>query len=105
MIAEATRHAFPEAHFGPPATAADLARAERELGEPLPAVLRELYLSFDGFSTGAPWLYDLFGSQNGLLAMNREFREGPEYYDLRKFMRSCVFFGDDNLGSFWAIKR
>jgi hypothetical protein len=34
--------------FGPPCTPEEIARAEQLIGHSLPAVLRELYLSFDG---------------------------------------------------------
>ena len=36
------------AQYGPPATADQIAAAERVLGLPLPAALRELYVEFDG---------------------------------------------------------
>jgi len=47
--ADEVRTMFPGHSFGVPCTEADIRRAEALLGEPLPPILRELYLAFDGF--------------------------------------------------------
>ena len=47
--ADEVRAMFPGHSFGAPHTEADIRRAEAALGAPLPVVLRELYLAFDGF--------------------------------------------------------
>ena len=81
--------------FGPPCTAAEIARAEREIGQALPAFLRELYLACDGFRgpTGS-LLWPLFGD-NGLVGYNRSVRVDR---NVPAFVRGVVFFGDDGIG-------
>jgi hypothetical protein len=61
--------------FGAPCTEADIRRAEASLGEPLPAILCELYLAFDGFlgPTNASFFWPLF-SREGLVEMNQFYR-------------------------------
>jgi hypothetical protein len=90
--------------FGEPATQGDIERAERELGESLPAVLRDFYRAFDGFRgpTEARFLWPLF-AKSGLVDFNRFLREGNEFP--HAFVSSCIFFGDAGIGDMWGIKR
>ena len=90
--------------FGTPATPDDLQRAEGELGEPIPPVLRDLYLAFDGFlgPTNAQFLWPLF-AENGLVRFNNFLRAGDEFP--HEFVSSCIFFGDEGIGAMWGIKR
>jgi cell wall assembly regulator SMI1 len=90
--------------FGTPVTLEDIQRAERELGEPLPPVLRELYLVFDGFNgpTSACFFWTLFGDE-GLVGFNQFFRNGEEFP--HELVSSCIFFGDGGAGPMWGIKR
>ena len=94
-------HGFP---FGTPATLDDLQRAERELGEAIPPVLRDLYLAFDGFRgpTNAQFFWPLF-AENGLVNFNGFLRAGDEFP--HDFVSSCIFFGDEGIGPMWGIKR
>jgi SMI1 / KNR4 family (SUKH-1) len=98
------RALFAGHHFGPPCTEADIRRAEALLGEPLPHVLRELYLAFDGFlgSTDAGFFWSLFGTE-GLVEMNRFFRDDDLFP--QELVSRCLFFGDNGCGPQWGIKR
>ncbi len=91
-------------HFGAPCMEADLRRAETLLGEPLPPVLRELYLAFDGFlgSTDAGYFWPLFGAE-GLVEMNWLFRSNDVFH--QELVSQCLFFGDNGCGPQWGIKR
>src|SRR5437763_15860459 len=61
------RHHFAAYAFGEPCTEAQLARAESLLGQPIPLVLRKLYLSFNGFlgPTDASFFWPLFEKRAG----------------------------------------
>src|SRR5690349_16735751 len=102
-IAQRVREEFSGFAFGAPCSTEDILRAERQLGESLPAQLRELYLAFDGFRgpTGAQFFWSLFG-QNGLVEFNGFLRDGEEFP--YAFVCSCVFFGDAGIGDMWGIK-
>ncbi len=91
-------------HLGAPCTKADLYRAEILLGEPLPPVLRELYLAFDGLlgSTDAGFFWPLFGPE-GLVEMNRFFRSNDLFP--QELVSQCLFFGDNGCVPQWGIKR
>ena len=49
-MADQVRSLFAGHRFGPPCTEPAIRKAEDALAEPLPPVLRELYMAFDGFS-------------------------------------------------------
>lgn len=95
---------FPGRRFGAPCHESDIARAEASLGEPLPVVLRELYMEFDGFRgpTDAAFLWTLFGRE-GLVGMNQFFR--AESVFPQELMSRCLFFGDNGCGIQWALRR
>jgi hypothetical protein len=103
---ERLRQYFPDASFGAACSEVDILRAEEALGEPLPGVLRELYLAFDGFRMavggGLNALLPLFG-RDGLVEINRFFRSAPEFPT--EFVSRCLFFGDDGIGGYWGIKQ
>ncbi len=101
---EEVRELFRDYPFGTPATLESLQRAERELGELLSPILRELYLAFDGFEgpTRAQFFWPIF-ARAGLVEFNRFLRAGDEFP--HEFVCSCVFFGDGGIGSMWGIKR
>jgi SMI1 / KNR4 family (SUKH-1) len=92
--------------FGPPCAPEDIARAEQELGHPLPAVLRELYLSFDGFPgpTGAGFFSPLLPGDDpnsvSLVGFTLSLR-GEDYFP--RFLQRAVVFGGDGCGSNWGI--
>src|SRR5687768_13802103 len=90
--------------FGPPCTEDDIRRAEAGLGQPLPAILKELYLAFDGFDgPAANFLWPLHGD-NGLVSYNLWLRQ---HSDAPTWAREMVFFGDDGIGgtvgSLWGV--
>ena len=103
-MADEVKALFPGRHFGAPATEADLCRAEVALGEPLPPVLRELYLAFDGFRgpTDAAFLWPLFAPE-GLVEMNQFYRDDDLFP--QDLISRCVFFGDNGCGPQWGIVR
>jgi hypothetical protein len=106
-IAHEVRRHFEGFDLGPPCAPEDLARAERELGHPLPAVLRELYLSFDGFlgPTAAAFFYPLLrrddDASESLVSFTRFLRHED---DFPGFWRQAVAFGDDGCGSHWGMR-
>jgi hypothetical protein len=103
-LVEKVKAAFQGFPFEAPATIEDLRQAESKLGEPLPAVLRNLYLGFNGFRgpTNARFLWPLFG-KDSLVEFNAFLRCGDEFP--REFVHSCIFFGDEGIGPMWGIKQ
>ncbi|MGC4005938.1 MAG: hypothetical protein QM811_23585 [Pirellulales bacterium] len=107
MSPQAVRDAFSGYPFGAPCPAAELARAEAALGQRIPAVLRELYLAFDGFRgpTNASFFWPLFAKTPGgfaLVEMNRYLRDDDVFP--QAFTTGCVFYGDAGVGSQWGLK-
>ena len=107
-MADEVRAHFAGHRFGPPCTEAALRRAEATLREPLPQVLRELYLTFDGFlgPTDATFLWPLFAPKagaSGLVETNLFFR-GDELFP-QELVSRCVFFGDNGIGPQWGLHR
>jgi hypothetical protein len=106
-MAQEVRRSFEGFEFGPPCTHGDLARAERELGHALPAILRDLYLAFDGFlgPTAAPFFYPLLpGGEPEILSLVglTLFLRGEDYFP--EFLQEAVVFGDYGCGSHWGIR-
>jgi len=94
--------------LGSPCPESEISRAESELGETLPPVLRELYLAFDGFNgpTGAAFFWPLFAhgeNAPGLVEMNLFYR-GDDLFP-RGLVSQCLFFGDGGGGPQWGIKQ
>ena len=102
-LAAQVKELFQGYPFGVPATPDALLRAEQALGEPVPPILRELYLAFDGFNgpTNSRFFWPLFG-KNGLVEFNAFLRSGDEFP--HPFVSSCIFFGDEGVGPLWGIK-
>lgn len=100
---KAVRSLFLGYCFGPPCTEADIRRAEQALGEPLPPVLRELYLAFDGFRgpTEAGFFWPLFATE-GFVEMNLFYR-GDDLFP-QELVTRCMFFGEGGGGPQWGIK-
>jgi hypothetical protein len=106
-IALEVRRNFEGFDFGPPCTPEDLAKAEHELGHPLPAVLRQLYLSFDGFlgPTAAVFFSPLLRRDNPTsesLVSFTLFLRGEDYFP--EFLQESVVFGSDGCGSNWGMR-
>jgi hypothetical protein len=99
-----TQELFAGYEFGPPVSESDIRQAEAKLGEPLPAVLRDLYRAFDGFRgpTNAAFFWPLLG-RDGLVEMNWFYRGDPLFP--KDLVARCVFFGDDGCGAQWGISR
>ena len=100
------RRAFPEASFSSPASEATIAGAERQLGQPLPQFLRELYLEFDGFlgPTGSPFLFPVLtppreGAET-LTTYTQFFRTETGMPD---WLKNAVVVGDDGTGMAWFV--
>lgn len=105
-LAQEVRRNFEGSDFGPPCSPDDLERAEHELGHPLPPVLRELYLSFDGFlgPTAAVFFSPLFerdDSAGDSLVGFTLFLRGEDYFP--RFLQRAVIFGGDGCGSNWGM--
>ena len=102
--AEQVRAHFAGRRFGPPATEAAVRRAEDALGGPIPPILRELYLAFDGFDgpTGAAFLWPLSEPvAGGLVELNLFFR-GDDLFP-HELVSVCLFFGDNGIGPQWGL--
>jgi hypothetical protein len=104
-LSQEVRRSFEGFDFGPPCTLEDIERAEHDLGHPLPPVLRELYLAFDGFlgPTYAVFFSPL--SQRDDLACDSlvgttRFLRGE---DFPSFILRSVVFGSDGCGSYWGM--
>ncbi len=106
-LPDKVRGEFAGFNFGARCSQAEIRRTEAALGEPLPAVLLELYRAFDVFlgPTDAVFFWPLFAGKwgdSGLVDMNRFLREGDEFP--RDFVSQCIFFGDNGGGPFWGMK-
>lgn len=75
-----------------------MAKAEELLGHPLPPLLTELYLNFNGFTgpTGAAFFYPLPTLVEHTLLLRSE-----DYFPT--FLRHAVAIGDYGTGSYWVI--
>ena len=107
-LPDEVRSHFAGYDFGPPCSEADIRRAEAALGEELPAVLRELYLAFNGFlgPTNAAFFWPLFAwepEHAGLVEMNSFFR-GDVLFP-QQLVSQCLFYGDNGCGPQWGLKR
>ncbi len=95
--------------FSAPATPADIAQVERELGVTLPDQLRALYLESDGFREprgNAKYLLSLLeeDSVGSLLSTTRFWwNEGPNVADGAPRFSGHVFFGMSSADEFWGI--
>lgn len=96
-------HGFP---FGPACRPNDIAVAEDRLGHPLPPILRDLYLQFDGFAgpTNAAFFYPLLvpsSFSQAALVEHTLFLRSESYFP--KFLHRAVAFGDYGIGPSWVI--
>jgi hypothetical protein len=108
QLATQVRALFSGCSFGEPASDAELAGAENELGEAIPDVLKQLYLAFNGFRgpTNAAFLWPLsprVEDELSLTATNRWLRDEEE--PRPGFARQYLFFGDAGIGSMWGIDK
>ncbi|MFJ3977609.1 SMI1/KNR4 family protein [Streptomyces sp. NPDC090021] len=103
MWKEAAHEADEEAGFGGPVGADAVARAERRLGEPLPAVLVSLLGECDGIvghdGTDTVWPLEQIVEQNLF------FRSDPDFARLYMPFDALLFFGDNGGGDQFAFVR
>ena len=104
--ADVRRH-FAGYPFGEPCTEDQLARAESLLRQPIPPVLRRLYLDFNGFlgPTNASFFWPLCDPKPGdiaLVEMNRFFRDETVFP--QELTSKCLFYGDAGIGGQWGLK-
>jgi hypothetical protein len=107
MTPDDVRSAFPEGVFGPACSDADLARAESQLRMTIPAPIRALYASFNGFMgpTASRFLWPLSDpdpNASALVEMNRFFRAGWEFP--QRLMERCFWYGENGIGQQWGLK-
>jgi hypothetical protein len=92
----------PDCEFAPPATAAQLAAAERALGATLPADLRAILQEANGVTArhglGLVWPAERIAADNLAFRSNAEFRELYMPFD------HLLFLGDDGSGDQFAFR-
>lgn len=90
-----------DAAFVPPTDRDEIARAEQQLGGPLPAVLVELLLESDGIvgehGLGLVW------PLRRIVADNLTFRTSPEFRNLYMPFDPLLFFADAGNGDQFAL--
>lgn len=92
--------------FGAACTPADIAKAEKQLGHPLPPPLAELYLNFNGFAgpTNAAFFYPLLKPSSFATTSLVEytlFLRSEDYFP--EFLWRAVAIGDYGTGPCWVI--
>ena len=106
-IAADVRKAFSGYRIGAPCKDEELARAEIQLGHPLPSVIRELYREMNGFfgPTDASFLFPLLDDvgdpgQQSLVGYTL-FLRSEDYFP--RFLANAVAVGDDGTGPMWLV--
>jgi hypothetical protein len=107
-LADDIRSHFFGFEFGAPCSETEIQQAEAALCERIPAILRELYGSFNGFRgpTNAAFFWPLFSPKpdySSLVATNRFFRQGDPFP--QELIKECLFFGDSGIGFQWGLKK
>lgn len=103
MLDGELRKAFPDARFSVACTAEDVARAEAELGVPIPAQLRALYFESDGFFRG---------DVAGLSSLNYLVHETEKLWGMAEVLvgeqlpdfKPFVFFGTPTGGGWFGMR-
>ncbi|MEU9161915.1 SMI1/KNR4 family protein [Streptomyces sp. NPDC048424] len=94
---------YDEVEWEEPASEQDLRELELQLGQALPAPLRELLLECDGVvdedGTDVVWSAAQIGLKNG------EFRSGGDFSALYMPFDALMFFGDNGGGDQFAFVR
>ncbi|MFF0480406.1 SMI1/KNR4 family protein [Streptomyces sp. NPDC004435] len=94
---------FSDAELRDPVTEGELTAVEQQLGQPLPASLRELLLQSNGiegeYGTETVWTAD------GILSANLAFRHSEEFRELYRPFDALMFFGDNGGGDQFAFVR
>ena len=105
-IAQQIRELFEGFPFGAACTPSDVVKAEELLGHPLPPMLTELYLNFDGFAgpTNAAFFYPLLtpsSFSNTSLVEHTLFLRSEDHFPA--FLQRAVAVGDYGVGPCWVI--
>jgi hypothetical protein len=106
FTAQDVRAAFPESTFGSAVSEAEIAEAERQLGNKLPGELRDLYLEFDGFlgPTAAPFLFPILrqpqAGGESLTTYTQFFRAEV---GMPEWVQQAIVVGDNGTGTGWFI--
>jgi hypothetical protein len=106
-IASDVRTAFTDCRIGRPCTGEEIARAEKQLGHPLPPSVRELYEEINGFRgpTDAPFFFPLLddpgNSTRQSLVGYTLFLRSEDYFP--SFLANAVAVGDDGTGPMWLV--
>lgn len=107
-MVEKIKQYFTNGRFSFPATEKEVNEVENKLGIKIPAVLKELYLSFDGFREGtgnSSYLIPLrYNEGTGSLVEINKFYWGEymEYYPNLNF-KNYLFFGSSSSDEIWGI--
>ncbi|MVX67090.1 hypothetical protein GKZ28_25905 [Clostridium chromiireducens] len=107
MVEEIKKY-FKNGKFNPPAIKQDIVEVEEKLGIKFPIVLRELYLTFNGFReeiAGAAYLLPLKSDKDGssVLGMNKFFKEEYKQYYPNIDFSNYLFYGSSCSDELWAI--
>lgn len=107
-MVEEIKEYFENGKFNSPATKQDIVEIEEELDIKFPSVLRELYLSFNGFKEGngnAAYLLPLKSYRDGssVLEMNKFFKEEYKQYYPSLDFSNYLFFGSSYSDETWGI--
>ena len=106
-IASDVRMAFADYRIGRPCTGEEIARAQKQLGHPLPPLVRELYEEINGFlgPTDAPFFFPLLdepgNSARQSLVGYTLFLRSEDYFP--SFLANAVAVGDDGTGPMWLV--
>jgi hypothetical protein len=97
-IGEAAALCFADCKYAPPASAEEIANAEKALGCPLPGELREVYQQSDGI--WAHYGTDLIMPIHEVLKENERLRHSPLLRDLYMPFDHLLVFGGTGNGDF-----
>ncbi|MZD08477.1 SMI1/KNR4 family protein [Streptomyces sp. SID5785] len=95
--------AFPGVGLTGPAGETSLAGIERQLGQAVPASLRELLLETDGITDD--YGTDVVWSSAKILSENVAFRQNVQFRELYRSFDALMFFGDNGGGDQFAFVR
>lgn len=95
-------NAFHDARFYVPASAKEIAHAERELGIEFPGELRQVLAETNGVSAnhGAPLIWPV----EEIIEQNRHFRSSRAFAELYAPFTDLLFFGGEGNGDLFAYR-
>lgn len=101
MWVEIVSALLPQARFASAAQAQLFADIERELGQSLPADLRDLLLESNGIQ--GEYSVNVIWPAERILEDNRAFRANPSFAELYEPFDDLIFFGDNGGGDQFAF--